>query len=310
MALAAACVFAASAPAQGLVQRADAFMNAGMVFRAESLYYDAVERSPRDPATRLALGRYLAQRGALQVGAVLMEEARYFGGDSAVVARELAPVYERLGSYAALAALPASPLSAAERSRAEWLRDHPPAVSGPDTGTVAYQVSDSRLLGEVVLRIGSRRIAATIDGRATGLVLDPALGRLHGLRRFGRAARGGGAPAVAARVALGPFVLTNVLASVAHEAVPGRAVIGLDVLGRLAPTFDPVAGRILLRRSGRADSVQGFVIPTLTTERGVFVVKSNSIFPLRHPDVQQYLRRVRWTLDPRQGRLVVEGSDQ
>ena len=64
-----------------IVARADTLLIAGRIFAAESLYYVAVRRGPRDPAARLALGRYLAQRGALKVGAVLMEEARYFGGD-------------------------------------------------------------------------------------------------------------------------------------------------------------------------------------------------------------------------------------
>jgi hypothetical protein len=77
------------------------------VAAAESLYYRGTTRRPRDPVARIALGRYLASRGALRVGAVLLEEARYFGADSVVVARELAPVYARLHDYAALAALPA-----------------------------------------------------------------------------------------------------------------------------------------------------------------------------------------------------------
>ena len=66
---------------EAIVARADTLLIAGRIFAAESLYYIAVRRAPRDPVARLALGRYLAQRGALKVGAVLMEEARYFGGD-------------------------------------------------------------------------------------------------------------------------------------------------------------------------------------------------------------------------------------
>src|SRR5581483_3952950 len=76
----------AGAGAQGLVARADTLLVAGRVFAAESLYYYAVRIDPRNPTARLALGKYLAERGALKVGAVLMEEARYFGGDPGVVA--------------------------------------------------------------------------------------------------------------------------------------------------------------------------------------------------------------------------------
>ena len=110
---------AAAAPAgareAALIARADTLLIAGRVFAAESLYYDAVRWNSHDPAARLALGRYLASRGALKVGAVLMEEARYFGGDPRVIAQALAPVYEQLGDYGALASLPGTPLHARER---------------------------------------------------------------------------------------------------------------------------------------------------------------------------------------------------
>ena len=85
---------------EAIVARADTLLIAGRVFAAESLYYIAVRRGPRDPVARLALGRYLAQRGALKVGAVLMEEARFFGGDPTRVAVELA---HRCGAHATAA---------------------------------------------------------------------------------------------------------------------------------------------------------------------------------------------------------------
>src|SRR4051812_41646131 len=119
------------ARAQRYVALADSLLRRGRVFAAETLYYYAVRRTPRDPAARLALGRYLAARGALRPGAVLMEEARYFGGDPKTVGTYLAPVYARLGDYKALSALPGSPLPYAQRARAEWLGDNPPAIDGP-----------------------------------------------------------------------------------------------------------------------------------------------------------------------------------
>jgi hypothetical protein len=308
LAVSAGAQSSAPSPAPPLVLRADRLLNAGRVFAAESLYYAAVQQDPRNPATRLALGKYLAERGALRVGAVLMEEARYFGGDPAVIARDLAPVYEGLDDWSSLAVLPASPLSAAERKRAEWLRDHPPAVDGPDTGTVMYRVTDTDLLGQVELRVGTTRVLATIDGRAKGLVLDTSIARRKSLRLFAASGgeRAGSAPAaVAPAVHVGDFTLRNLPVTLAAERGPDRATIGLDLLARLAPTFDPVNGRMLLRKSGRVDSVRGFPIPTLTSGNGVFVVKTQTVFPLRHPDVQQYLRRVEWTLDRRKGEIVV-----
>jgi len=311
-----AALGAASAAAQSaaleaaLIAHADTLLIAGRVFSAESLYYRAVRMDSHDPAARLALGKYLASRGALRVGAVLMEEARYFGADAGDVARALAPVYQASGDYAALASLPASPLPYAERARAEWLGAHPPAAVGPDSAWVPYTVTDSHLLGQVVLRLGADSVVAAIDARVRGLVLDPSWMRRRELKRFAsRAARStDDVAAVALAVRLGAFTLTNVPVRFALQHARDGAVVGLDVLAALAPTFDPAAGRMLLRRSGDvALGTPGFRIPTLTTEQGVFVVKTETVFPIGHPDVQQYLRQARWTLDAKNGAVIVTG---
>src|SRR5687768_11679768 len=82
---------------QSELARADALLKAGRVEAAEALYYREARRRPRDPAARMALGRYLASRGATRIGAVLIEEARFFGANPAVAALHLAPIYARLG---------------------------------------------------------------------------------------------------------------------------------------------------------------------------------------------------------------------
>ena len=294
-------------PAQQLVARADTLWVAGRIFAAESLYYDAVRLEPRDPTARLALGRYLAARGALRVGAVLMEEARYFGGDAKLVAVQLAPVYERLGEFGALAALPSSRLSYAERTRAEWLRDNPASVDGPDSALVTYRVTDGQLLGRVMLHVGSDSLMATIDGRSDGLALDTSWARKASLKTF--ASRGDRDPqhmaAVATKVQVGAMTMNNVLVRFTPQR--GLASIGLSQIGRLAPTFDPTVGTMLLRRSGRvADTIPGYKIATVTGPTGIEVVKTETTFPIGHPDIQRYLRTTRWTLNPRRGELVVE----
>jgi hypothetical protein len=293
---------------EALVARADTLLIAGRIFAAESLYYVAVRRGPRDPVARLALGRYLAQRGALKVGAVLMEEARYFGGDAARIAVELAPVYERLGEYNHLAALPASAVPYGMRMRAEYLRDNPRGISGPDSASVEYQVNDSQLLGRVKLLVGTDTVLATIDGRTQGLVLDTSWAKRKELHRY--AARG--APmnesvAVTPSVALGPYTFTNVPTTFAPLRGAARALVGLDLIGTLAPSFDPRSGKVMLRASGRVPTTfPGLRIATLTNDRGVFVVKGETIFPLGHPDVQRYFRNSRWTLNPRRGEVLVD----
>src|SRR5215216_2963749 len=207
--LALAAVGSSPASAQDELLRADSLFRNGRVFAAESLYYLAARREPRNPATRLALGRYLAARGALKVGAVLMEEARFFGGDPDAVARELAPVYARIGDYRALSGLPAGILTSAERSRAEWLRMNPPSHAGPDSLAVPYVPGDSAGLGRVILVIAGDTAEAVIDPTVFGLVLDTTWMRRNELRHFG----GGGAGArgevgVTPLVRMGALTLT------------------------------------------------------------------------------------------------------
>jgi hypothetical protein len=293
---------------QAIVARADTLLIAGRIFAAESLYYVAVRRGPRDPVARLALGRYLAQRGALKVGAVLMEEARYFGGDPTRIAVELAPVYERLGEYNHLAALPSNAVPYGERMRAEFLRDNRPGIAGPDSAAVNYQVNDSQLLGRVQLLIGADTVLATIDARVAGLVLDTAWARRKELRRFGtRTTPLNNLDAVTPVVVLGPYTFTNVPTHFAVMKNASRATIGLDLIGQLAPSFDPRGGKVMLRASGRLPTTfPGLRIATLTNDRGVYVVKGETIFPLGHPDVQRYFRNSRWTLNPKRGEVLVD----
>jgi len=147
-----------------------------------------------------------------------------------------------------------------------------------------------------------------IEGRVQGLVLDTSWVRREGFVRF--ASRGERDPrlvaAVAREVRVGEIALTNVPVRFEPLRVSGTALLGLDVLGKLAPTFHPAAGLILLRRDGRvSDDAVGFRIPTLANDAGVFVVKTETVFPIGHPDVQQVLRHREWTLNPENGEVIV-----
>src|SRR5688572_148744 len=167
--------------------RADALLKAGRVEAAEALYYREARRRPRDPAARMALGRYLASRGATRIGAVLIEEARFFGANPALVALHLAPLYVRLGDYKALALLPSAPLSAAERARAEWLAKNPSTVVGPESLTVALTPPESdtpALLGAVIVAIDGESVVAEIDPSVSGLVLDTSRAGMPSARVF------------------------------------------------------------------------------------------------------------------------------
>jgi hypothetical protein len=71
--------------------RADVLLDAGLWPQAEEAFYAQSRARPRAPAPRAALGRYLAMKGAVLPGTILMEEALTFGLDSAVALTMIKP---------------------------------------------------------------------------------------------------------------------------------------------------------------------------------------------------------------------------
>ena len=295
--------------AQGVLARADNLLRVGRMFAAETLYYYAVRRAPRDPEARLALGRYLAARGALRIGAVLMEEARYFGADPKKVALYLAPVYTQLGDFRSLAGLPNTPLHNAERSRAEWLRDNAPSVEGPDSSYVQWTPVDTGALGVVAVRIGQETVRATIDPRVHGLVLDTAWMRRKETKvfasKFDNDVRN--AAGVTLAIGLGEYTLRQVITSFAPQTAMAHAVIGLDVLTPLAPTFDGASRQMILRKAGRVDrDMPGEHIQTLVLGSGLWLIWEKAMLPLAGDEARRLLAGNAWTVDWRRGQVVVQ----
>jgi hypothetical protein len=221
------------------VVQADSLLASGRVSTAESVYYATSSARPRDAVARAALGRYLASRGALRIGAVLLEEARLFGGDTASIARSLAPIYGSLGDYRALAVLPASPLSPAEQSRARWLVSHAPVLEFPDSvARLPYKpMSDGSGIGTVSVGIGDRAVDAVVDASVSGVVVRGRQARRRsGMRIFGEDSTG--VVAVVSELHLGDVVLSNVPARLEADsahAPQGRrsgTFVGVDVLRR------------------------------------------------------------------------------
>ncbi|HEV7992070.1 MAG TPA: hypothetical protein VGP25_09610 [Gemmatimonadaceae bacterium] len=75
--------------------QSDALIEAGRWTEAEEMLYGEVRLQPRDPMARARLGRYLAMKGALLPGLVLIEEAQQFGLPAAT-ARGLAAPFRSL----------------------------------------------------------------------------------------------------------------------------------------------------------------------------------------------------------------------
>ena len=86
--------------------RADVLLDAGLWPQAEEAYYAQSRLRPRAPAPRAALGRYLAMKGAVLPGTVLIEEALKFGLDSSVARALLAP-WRSVSEWRAIATLKA-----------------------------------------------------------------------------------------------------------------------------------------------------------------------------------------------------------
>jgi hypothetical protein len=305
------CVILASASQAQSVHVADSLLERGRLDRAESLYYAAVRIRPRDPQARWALGRFLAGRGAQRVAVTLFEEALQFGGDASIISSDLAPLYLSLGDYHALSALPASPLTSAERARLAWLTAHPTRVVAPDSVLTALlkPSSDSSYLGRLPLRVNGRVVDAFVDVASRGIILSDSLAGAARVHTFAeKTSQRGRSTVVAATdsVGIGRLVVTNAPVTVAPIKVP--AIVGLDVLARFAPTFDLPGGRVTLRVSGSVEQMpaSATVLSTLVRPADWLVLQANGWISMRDPSIATLLRDRRWTLDAKRGQIVLE----
>jgi len=295
------------------VFQADSLLASGHVAAAESMYYAVSSSRPRDAVARAALGRYLAARGALIVGATLLEEARLFGGDTVSIARALVPIFGSLGNYRALSVLPGSPLSSAEQNRVRWLVGHAPVLEFPDSiATLPYKpMTDGSGLGTLTIGISDRTMDATIDPSVTGVVLRGRIARRRGgLHVFAEDTNG--VVAVVNELHLGVVTLTNVparLDSSSSHAKSGRqgAYIGLDVLRRLAPTFDPTTDSLTLRRSGQVSAnTVGTRAPMLLDGQGLRILVDGKMTTLASRETARLLGTRRWILDAKRGVVLLQ----
>lgn len=292
--------------------RADSLLSAGSLQRAESLYYAAAQAHPRDPASRWALGKYLASRGAPRVGMTLLEEAIQFGGDAARIGADLAPVYVSLGEYQKLSAMRAAPISNTERERARWLVSHPSKLVAPDSSAmVQYKKSNETSgIGSLTIKINGRTVDAAISTRVHGIVVSDTSGIAKRLRAFRAAGSSGSSvvPAVADSIGLGGYSLSAFPVSIASLSGKEQATIGLDVLARFAPTFDPRSDRATLHVSGTIPKVSGVgdQFSTLMTNTDVRVLQSGVWVSLDQGPMAKMLSTRRWTFDARRGQLTIE----
>jgi len=245
----------------------------------------------------------------------LFEEALQFGGDASVVGADLAPVYLSLGEYHKLSALRSSPLSNGERERARWLVAHSTKLSAPDSATtLPYRKSaEPGALGQVVVRINGRSLDATITSRERGIVVSDtsALGKRLRTFRIPADARGASStalPGVIDSIAFGRLTLADYPVSVRALGDNQQVLIGIDVIARFAPTFDPRGERLTLRTSGTiAKNVAGAdELPTLLTRNDLRVLQAGGWASIDQPQIARLLTTRRWTFDARRGQLTIE----
>jgi hypothetical protein len=278
---------------------ADSAMAAGQLATADSLYYAAVQSKPRDPAAREALGTYLGMRGASRVAAVLLEEARMFGGEPARIAAELSPLYRSLGDWRALLTLPASTMGSSERRRAAWLTDHPTG-SFSDASWIAFVgLPHGDTLARVAMRIGDRTVIGSILGTETGVVA--------GTRAAGEMARmfGDKPPAVSVidSLSVGSLKMINVPATVDGPA--DAASIGVTALAPLLPTFDYNQNRVKLERR-HVDPAPSRSLPLIRSRGKLLVLRDGQWIPIGVLAESIAGQRGALTIDLRAGEVLIK----
>ena len=280
---------------------ADAAIAEGHLDQAEEALFAASSRATHEPSARGALGIFLASRGRFKIGAVLLEEARQFGGDPAVIDARLARIFVWNGDWTAIAALKHYAASGAEHDRAKWLAAHAPAHSGPDSVIAPLEPNDAAGMGRITLAIAGTMIQADIDPNVQGLVLPSTPAVSSEAQQFGMADTM--SVAVIRNVGIGALRLSNVPARLSPVA---HAAIGFDVLSVFTPTFDAASRLLTLREHG--PTPKGEPLPILLSFPGVRFLPRAGQPPvtLESAAGRAALRGARWTFDVKRGAIVAE----
>ena len=242
---------------------------------------------------------FLASRGKFRIGTVLLEEARQFGGDAAVIDARLARIYPWLGDWTAVAALKHYATSGPENDRARWLVAHAPAYNGSDSTIVPLDPNESFGLGRIVLIFQGAPMQVDIDPNIEGLVL-PSWPVVTGeAQQFGM--RDSATVAVVREFKIGTIQFSNVRAKLSPAAHPA---IGLDVLAALEPTFDAAGRHLTLRRHNAV--IAGETVPILIGFPGFRLVPRVGQPPVTIESAagRAALRGAPWTVDLKRGVIV------
>jgi hypothetical protein len=281
---------------------ADRSIAAGRFGDAESALFDESARAPRAPIPRGALGAFLAARGKLLVGATLLEEAMFFGGDSMSISARLFDVYRWEGLQARAAMQRHARVSPGLRSTMERV---PATKSGGSAlATVPLLPNESFGLGRITLRVGNEKVEADIQPLMTGVQLPSSMALYSVVEAV--TSSGDTTFAVAQQISIGGVTIGPVPVML----VPGlqSARLGLDLLALVRPTFDTNARTLTVR------SVESPAAPPVE-RRDIFLTFPGISFVVQpgQPPVTLHsvggraaLRGLRWTLDVPAGAIFIE----
>lgn len=272
---------------------------AGRLDDAERILFENSRRAPREPSARGALGAFLAARGKLLVGATLLEEAMFFGGDSAAIQGRLFEIYRWAGLYDRAAALQHSRASQVERDA--MARAGRAAAGGEREATVPMAPNEGLGIGRITLNVAGERVEADIQPLATGLVLPATLQLFGAIEVIG--AHGDTTFGVARAISIGGVTLGPVPVALISSLRTAR--FGLDMLSLLQPTFDARVQTLTLR--SQPIEIGGRFVPALLGFPGLSIVSREGEGPLglQTAGGRSALRGVRWTLDVSGGAVIV-----
>jgi len=230
---------AAGAAAQSALpaSRADALLDAGRWADAEDVLYADVRARPRDPEARARLGRYLAMKGGLRIGLVLVDEAAEFGLATETARAVAAPIRALIGWR--------------ERELA-GARDTTVDVRAPSRDDAILRFAVVRRSGDTVwadvvprmIGLDSASVETPIVGLETIDALAPEVDVANGAMRLHANPRAAGA-AVGRR-----YPLLRTPTDVRVLLAPGRVRSLPAALRQLAPRWwqlDPAHGVLIVR---------------------------------------------------------------
>jgi hypothetical protein len=165
----------------------------------------------------------------------------------------------------------------------------------------------------MTIRINGRPVDASISVRTRGIIISDQSLAARNLRRFAGPASSadtGSKPvlAVADSIGISRLAIVNYPVSIQPLADKEQALIGLDVVGRFAPTFDPHTSRATLHTSGRVDArlKNASGIATRLTANDLLVLQGGGWVSVTQPRMTRVLSERRWTLDAKRGQIIIE----